>query len=348
MAAVPAPTATPGQIPSPFGQPAPQPQAPPDPRRDPFAQQAQRQAANLAAYYGIGQALPGSAEGVSAEPISQPKPWGRIGLLAGAALVVFGVGNACGRITAARVNFNQTIDQSAQIRDEVEHMGKRLNDIADKINQSKETMKGNVDLELSKALGELDLKKPDTQKIFHTNYFFLEDIAIERLFGYYNDTIQLYDEIAKHAKKTEDDKDSIKSFMTNAAGKADKNYGVTLDLSGAIPLAHFVEIGAPVCPKEGQTDCQAGELKGFKYRMDLGSAWSERPVKGKPGETVTPIQATPFFKSVAAGSPDILAVKDYARRIGSIRALAQKLMAEQKDVLGDLKRSSDRPKVFTF
>ena len=34
------------------------PAAPPDPRRDPFAQQ---QAANLAAFYGVGQVLPGLA-----------------------------------------------------------------------------------------------------------------------------------------------------------------------------------------------------------------------------------------------------------------------------------------------
>src|SRR5262249_48923105 len=70
-------------IPSPFGQPEPapaQPAAPPDPRRDPFAQ---AQAANLAAFYGIGQTLPGQADSTPAQQVSKPKPWGRIGAVVG-------------------------------------------------------------------------------------------------------------------------------------------------------------------------------------------------------------------------------------------------------------------------
>ena len=75
-------------IPSPFGRPEPQaqPQAapapapPPDPRRDPFAQQ---QAANLAAFYGVGQVLPGSGDSVSDAPLSKPKAWGSIVVVTG-------------------------------------------------------------------------------------------------------------------------------------------------------------------------------------------------------------------------------------------------------------------------
>lgn len=332
---------------APFSREA-QPMAPPlDPRRDPFAQQ---QAASLAAYYGIGQVLPGSAEGVGDVPISKPQPWGRLGLVAAIAAVILAVGYAAGRVVAGRVNFNMTIDQALRVRDEVETMSKQLAVLVDTVNQSKETVKGNVDLEMTEKLGSLraGMKTPDTQKLFHTNYYFLEDIVIERLFTYYNDTIQLYDEIAKHAKKTEADKEGIINFLKAGAARGDKNYGVTLDLTGAIPLAHFVEVGQPLCPKPGQVDCNAGELKGFKYRTDSGAGWGERPVKGKPGEIVVPIQATPFFKSVAAGSPDVFAVKDYARRVANIRVLLGKLVASQKDVLADLKRAADRPKVFTF
>jgi hypothetical protein len=339
----------PSSVPSPFGRPAepppPQPQAPPDPRRDPFAQQ---QAANLAAFYGVGQVLPGSAEGVSDAPMTKPKAMGRIIAVAGFGLVVFGLGNACGRIYGSRVGFNETIDHAAQIRDEVDKLGKQLNSVADVMNASKLTAQGQPDFDMTKKLAEMDLKKPDTQKIFHTNYARLEDIAIERLFNYYDHTIRLYDEITIHAKKTESDKDAIESYLKNGATKGDKNYGVIMDLSGAIPLAKFVEVGAPVCAEAGKTDCPANELKGFKYRTDSGGTWSERPVKGKPGETVTPMQGGPLFKAVASGNPDILAFKDYLRRVVSIKTLAVGLVAEQKEVLADLKRAAERPKVFTF
>jgi hypothetical protein len=335
-------------IPSPFGQPEapPQPAAPPDPRRDPFAMQ---QAANLAAFYGIGQALPGSTEGVSAEPLSKPKPWGMIGLLTLVGALVFGVGNACGRIYQSRAEFNMTIDQAGQIRTEVEKLSRNLNNIADTINASKLTQQGQPDFELASQLGSLDLAKPDTQKIFHTNYMHFEDPAIERLFNYYNHTIVLYEAITQHAKKTDADRASIESYMKSGGDhKADKNYGIVLDLSGALPLAKFAELGAPVCPNPEDTNCPPAQLKGFKFRFDSGGSWGEKPIHGNPKDTVTPIEPSALFKTIAAGNPDILAYKDYLRRVVTIKAMAGSLVAEQKDVLGDLKKTTERPKVFVF
>ena len=82
--------------------------------------------------------------------------------------------------------------------------------------------------------------------------------------------------------------------------------------------------------------------------MDSGSGWGTRPVKGKPEAIVMPLQQTPLFKAVAAGNPDFLAVKDYARRMAEIKTQAAMLMNQQKDVLSDLKKSSERPKLFAF
>ncbi len=337
--------------PPPFGRPEPpppQPAAPPDPRRDPFASAQQQQAAaNLAAFYGLGQSLPGSADAVGGEPISKPKPWGRIAGVLAIAAIPFVVGNACGRIQRDRIEYNTTTDQAAQIREEVEKMSKTLSMIVDTLNSTPAGRKGDVDIDLSAKLGAMDLKKPDTVRIFHTNYNSLEPVIVERLMQYYDGTIKLYDEIASHAKKTENDKDALVR-MAQAGAKADKNYGVIVEPQGGLMLAKFVEVGTPVCQKEGQTDCNANELKGFQYRLDSGSGWGTRPVKGKPEAIVMPLQQTPLFKAVAAGNPDFLAVKDYARRIAEIKTQAAMLMNQQKDVLADLKKSSERPKLFAF
>lgn len=338
--------------PPPFGRPAepppPQPAPPPDPRRDPFAAHQQQAAANLAAFYGLGQALPGSADSVSEAPISKPKPWGRIFLLGIVALVPFVVGNCWGRIQRDRIEFNNTTDQAAQIRDEVDKMAKQLTTIVDLINSSKATLQGNIDLDLSAKLGALDLRKPDNVRIFHTNYASLEPMTVERLMQYYDNTIKLYDEITAHAKKTANDKEAITRVMNSGAVKNDKNYGVIVEPMNGLMLAKFVEVGSPVCSDPSKTDCSAKELKGFKYRMDAGAAWGERPVKGRPEQIVMPIQQTPLFKAVAAGNPDFLALKDYARRMAEIRQLSMVLMNEQKDVLSDLKKASERPKLFAF
>ncbi len=113
-------------------------------------------------------------------------------------------------------------------------------------------------------------------------------------------------------------------------------------------LATFVEVGSPVCTDPSKTDCPANELKGFKYRLDSGSGWGERPVKGKPEAIVIPLKQSPLFKSVAAGNPDVLAVKDYARRMAEIRLLANTLVNEQKDVLSDLKKAAEREHLFAL
>lgn len=353
-APVPPPPGTPAAqaaIPAPFAQPAqpapaPAPAPPPDPKRDPFAQQ---QAANLAAFYGIGQVLPGSAEGVAAEPISKPKPWGRIGVYAIAGIVVFGVGGACGAVYKSRVEFNRTIDQAGQIRAEVDKIAKQVNAINDLINTSQATKEGKPDFELAKKLGELDLKKPDTQKLFKTNYAQLEDVAIERLFTYYNTAIQLFDEVTTHAKKTESDKDQIEKFAASGGGKSEKLFGVTLNLTERIPQATLVEIGTPVCKEKDKTDCNVNDLQGFKYRSEPSGSWQERPVKGAPGSIVIPVDArTAMFKNAMSGSPESLAHAAYMRRLADLKLHALGLLGQQKDVVGDLKRAAERPKVFTF
>lgn len=355
------------QIPPPsgFGAPAPQqpsgppppfgrreepvaPAPPPDPRRDPFASAQQQQAAaNLAAFYGLGQSLPGSADAVGGEPLTKPKPWGRIAGVLAIAAIPFVVGNACGRIQRDRIEYNTTTEQAGQIREEVDKMSKTLSSIVDMLNSTPAGRKGEVDIDLSAKLGAMDLKKPDTVRIFHTNYNSLEPVIVERLMQYYDGTIKLYDELAAHAKKTENDKDALVR-MAQAGAKSDKNYGVIVEPQGGLMLAKLVEVGTPVCQKEGQVDCNASELKGFQYRMDSGSGWGTRPVKGKPEAIVMPLQQTPLFKAVAAGNPDFLAVKDYARRMAEIKTQAAMLMNQQKDVLADLKKASERPKLLAF
>jgi len=342
----------PRAIPSPFGQPqrpepAPQPAAPPDPRRDPFAQQ---QAANLAAFYGIGQTLPGDASAVDAgASISRPKAWGTILTIGIAAVVALGVGNACGRISAARVEFNHTIDSAGQIREEVDKLAKQLGSVADTLNASTATKQMQPDFDMSKKLGELDLKKPDQQKLFHTNYYHFEDIAIDRLFNYYNNTIKLYDAITVHAKKTENDRQAIENgAKASGNARAEKNYGVILNNEGGLTLGQFAEVGSPVCSTPDKTDCAANELKGFKYRTDSAQSWGERPIKGAPTAIIVPVKKSPLFNEVAAGNPDVLAFRAYLQRVVEIKALAGELTAQQKEVTGDLKKMAEKSKVFTF
>jgi hypothetical protein len=339
--AVPAP---PGFSPPPAAPPAPAP--PPDPRRDPFGAAAAAAPAPQMMYQYA--PLPGTDDGMPATPMSKPKPWGRIisfGIVAAAAI---GAGYIGGRACGGRENYNMTIDQAGQLSTELEKIYKQVGQVAATVQSSPNVAKGMPDVDLAAKLGELNFAAPDTRKIFHTNYFFLEDLALENLFTFYNDVIRLQKLVEEHAKKTDGDKDAIANYLKSGAANSNKNYGVVLDFSGALALAHFVEVGTPVCPKEGQTDCNANELKGFKYRSDTGGSWFEKPVKGKPGDVVFPMQQTPLFKAIAAGNPDVLAAKDAARRQAEVLLLLGKIANEYKELSGQLKRAAEKPKVFTF
>ena len=342
--AIPAPPGFPVAQPDPVSLPEPvEPAA--DPRRDPFAAAAP---SPQAAYYGYGMPLPGSDDGVPAQPLDKPMVWGKIAGYAGVALVAIFAGYFSGRSCDARSTYNRTISDSSIISDEVEKIGKNIGRINETVAHSPSAMKASPDPDpkLSEELGGLNLKDPDTKVVFHTNYFRMEDLAVDRLMTYYNETLRLFQLIREDSKKTAGDRDAIEKFEKDAAAKSERNYGVVFDMSGPIPVANMVEMGSIVCPKEGDTNCP-NEMK-FKYRVQSGGEWSVRPVKGKPNETVTPIFRTPLFTSVASGSPEIVAASAAARRIAEIRGLGLKLANDQKALLTDLKHQSDKQPLFTF
>lgn len=333
----------PGYVPpEPEYEPEPEPE-PLDPRRDPFgAAQMQMQA-----YYGM--PLPGEDDGKPAPKVEEPKKWGRIGVMAGVGLLLALAGYSCGRINDQRAGRNLATQQAGEVKTEVERITKTIKEIGEKIAASPVT-KGQADVDLALALGQMDLKKPDTQKLFRINYSQFDDLIIDRLFGYYNNAIQLYDLIEKHAKATAADKEAIANAVKAAtSGKSDKNYAVTLDVSGVIPLANFVELGPPVCPDPNQTNCAPNELKGFKYRIAAGAAWSERPLKGKnPADGIFPVQQSDFFKTIASGSPDVIALKEYGARTRAILKILEEMAKSEKDLVSNLQKMAERPKLFAL
>src|SRR5262249_9211371 len=157
------------------------------------------------------------------------------------------------------------------------------------------------------------------------------------------DTIILYSLINIHGKKTDADKDAIENFLKNMKAGGEKNFGVTLDSSGAIMLAHLAEVGSPVCPTEGDVNCAATELKGFKFRTESSGTWFQRPVKDKDlTKIIIPLQKSPLSTAIMSGSPDLIAVKEHVRRTNDIRGLTAKLFGEQKELLQKLELAADK------
>ncbi|MCS6914315.1 MAG: hypothetical protein NZ890_13855 [Myxococcota bacterium] len=344
---IPAPAAVPpppGFVPPP--EPAP---PPPDPRRDPFAAQQAAAAASLAAFYGVGQVLPGDASAVQAEPIRKPKPWPLIGGGIAIGVLSLGLGYASGSISVSRSDYNATTEQAARIRDEVSKIQKQVKEVALLV-LSKELAQGGVNFQIIEKLRDIDLKEPEvTVKLFKTNYYSFEPSTVQQLFTYYNDVVLLARQLQRHTALTLNDRESIDKFLkaSAAGGKTDKRLGVILDYSQKLPMAQLVElVTAPICPG-GAADCQPQDMK-LGFRTSTGGAVQTRPVKGRPQETVFPLTPTELQTQLLSGDPNLLAFEAYRRRHREIVETLARLGDVEKQLTQSLKKRAEQPKLWTL
>lgn len=340
-----------GYVPPPPGFTPPPEAAPaqPDPRRDPYAAQQAAVAANLASFYGVGGALPGSADEVKGDPIKKPKPWPLIGGAAAAALVMLGIGYSFGSISVSRNDFNITTEHAVKVRDEVDKLEKQVDKVFDAIKGIKLSDRDPPDFAAIEKLADLDFKEPDIPtKLFHTNYFSFEPSVVQQLFTYYTDVIQLSKQIQEHTTRTLKDRDSIDKYVKGNATKKDTGpVGVILDYSQKLPLAQLVELGGIVCPDARQTDCKPEEAK-MRFRTALGGDFQVRALKGLPKDVVLPIQQTELQKQVMSGDPNLLAFRDYVRRAAALFQQLTKIREEEKQLIAGLKKRAEAPTMFTL
>src|SRR5262249_48121342 len=148
------------------------------------------------------------------------------------------------------------------------------------------------------ALGDIDFKEPDqTTDLFHTNYFSFEPPTVQQLFNYYNDVTILAKQIAEHATRTKNDKDTIEKYIKSRTDQKDKkdrlegNLGVVFDYSGKLPSAQLVETLGSECPKADDQNCPLEERKAI-FRTALGGAVQRKAVKGLPKDIVVSINPT--------------------------------------------------------
>jgi hypothetical protein len=307
-------------------------------------------AANLAAFYTAGGALPGDADAVKQEA-QKPKPWGLIGAAAAAGVIFFGIGWAIGNISVSRNDYNITTEHAGRIRDQVDKIHKQVEKVKDTLKDIKLSDKEAPNFAAIEKLGEIDFKEPDmTRDLFHTNYFSFEPTTVQQLFNYYNDTTTLAKQLQEHSQKTMKDKESIEKYVKGQAAKAEKErpLGVILDYSSKLPLAQLVEIvSPPMCPKEGETDCKPEDMK-MRFRTSLGGEPQARGVKGLPQNVVFAINPTELQKQVMSGDPAMLAFRDYVRRAAAIIQTMGRITETEKQLIESLKKRATQPKLFAL
>jgi hypothetical protein len=359
-AAAPRVAPPPGMVVPPPGMVAPyaqQPQQapPPDVRRDPFAAQPPTRQQGYGAIVDAGPPLEIPQEKKSYTKLI-------IALLITAA-VPLGVGWACGRIYGARVLFNKGIDDAKQIQEEVTKLAAANRKIAEVVASSQGRNKGRIvyDEQMIESIKDVLRSSPHANQekarkqqdqLFRTNYAMMDDIVINRLFNYYNNSIRLYESLELFVQKAERTKDLVKAYSVEAE-KGQQRYGLVFaEDKGQFYLGSLVEVGNMDCAKEVPPgkECKMEDIKGFMVRTPGGS-WSARP--GKPaakGQKVTdivvPIIPDETWKQVAVGKRGYIPFNDYKRGFLELLGTCALLARDEKPLMQDLGKALGRPKVF--
>jgi hypothetical protein len=342
----------PGAIPPPPGF-TPPPEPAQDPRRDPYAAQQAAVAANLAAFYTAGGALPGDADAVKEGP-KRPKPWALIGAAGGAGLLFFFIGWAIGNISVSRNDYNVTTEHAARIRDKVDKIHKQVEKVKQTFLDSRPKKEGEPpNFAAIDALGEIDFKEPDMSRdLFHTNYFSFEPSTVQQLFNYYNDTSLLAKQITDHAARTKNDRESIERYIKSRTDKDKKDrleggLGVIFDYSGKLPTAQLVETLGSECPKADDQNCGVEERKAI-FRTAFGGTMQRKPVKGLPKDIVISINPTELMQKVMSSDPGSIAFQENAKRTALIFQTIQRITETEKQLIEGLKKRANQPHLFSL
>jgi hypothetical protein len=348
----------PAPVPPPpgFGPPpgaAPAPPAPPDLTRDPFAVQM---AAAPVAPPKVDFEIPKEWTQEAGAAVKEKSAIAPILIYVAIALVPLIVGYACGRINGGRADVNLTIEHAKKIKKEVDGIAAINQKIEDAFDASMaRAAKGGPvpDMDLVNEIKGLNLTAPATDTIFRSNYFHMKDLAIERLFNYYNSTIQLYNVANVHARRSESDKELLERYAKQAkanAASAEQTFGVTIDPSGPIPVGKLVMVGEVICKKEFKEQCpQPKQWDGFWVKSDNTSSPVKRMLyTTKDNERVIPLDKTPLFQKVIVGSPEALAAEAYGRRLKEMKELIEKLKPARKDLLKELEDQANKSKIFAL
>lgn len=291
-------------------------------------------------------------------PVANVKTRGfKVGLVLAIGLMGVGIalGYGFGASAVGRRNYNKTNESARQIKVELEEMQKTVSQIGTAVAMSQQRMTAekreatSFDPKLIDDLEKVKLDpRPDTSRIFKTDYARLEDLAIDRLMNYYYDSIALYGEVERHIKRTKADRESLEVHASKQAAKEGGNYGVVFASTGKLVISSLVEVGAPVC-KGGATNCPADQIEAFQIRSNTGAPWTNRKIGSKPaGDIVAPLDKTPLFEAVMSGSPDSVRHEQYKQRYNNIRLILARLASEKKELFEAMDKAAQRADIMTF
>ncbi|MCA9673090.1 MAG: hypothetical protein KC503_46175 [Myxococcales bacterium] len=320
-------------------------------RRDPFAARPQAAAPRAAAPAFVDAGPP-----IEIPPEKKGKgKW--IAIILAVSMIPLVVGWSCGRIYGARLIFNRTIEDAKKIETALKPIVDTNKKVVQALTQARVRSKGKklgydatLVSEVEELLKKAGLKETKNKQngIFRTNYARMEDLVVQKLFAYYNNTLRLYQKMTEFVDRAKRNQKAIEDYVK--ATEVTRNYGVVFMADkGGYYLGKLVQIGPPIC-KDKKKQCKPGEVEGFPVRVGNSKSWNPRPGKPKSlskiGEIAVPIVPDEDWRQVAAGRPGYLIYRQYALDFAKLLALSALLKADEKELMRGLSKQGKRQKLF--
>jgi hypothetical protein len=257
-----------------------------EPKRDPYASARAQVAAAATPIVDAGPLLDIPEQRKSKLPL--------IGAIIAVLVIGLAAGHVFGRISHARVLYNKTLDDADKIKGHVQKLAQFETRVVDvlkesgKRNQGKLTYDAKLVGDLS-ALNDAPEASPEGRKrlenaLFRTNYAMMEDLLINRLFSYYNNSLRLMNAIRAFVTHAEQQKNEIQTYQESDSN-AERNFGLVIsEAKGNFFLGNLVELGPWVCPDKQATEqgkCKGQDVTGFKVRPPAASAGPSVPCARK-------------------------------------------------------------------
>ncbi len=371
-----------GAIPAPPGVAPPSPpqpvQAPvPDAASDPFGAM-NAIAANASQAASHANNYTSSSRAVAAPILDARHPVANIekkaGVLrylkvAGIVLVPLILGMVIGQIGSKAAHYNRTINDSKNVRADVEAVGKRLLAIQNTLQLAQDRgSKGGKpwylpnDQKLTTELASLEALNPNTDVVFKSFLYDLPPEISKEIFLFYTEIGRLAKSIKEHVKISAGDEKVIKGGAAKLGSFNPRGYAGLLrpptpeQANKGVPTkVQLVQLGQPICEPDGKPSsegCSKLPAK-FQYRISETGAFATKKIVGAESaisgsQLIYFDPETPLFRGILQGGGPTVAEVAYMKRIEDIHNRVEILIQVRKNILTTLNGKAKESTKFDF
>lgn len=288
---------------------------------------------------------------------------------AGLVLVPLVVGVIVGQIGTNASRYNETVEDSAWLAEDVKKLRGSLVQIQVAVQNSQSDFKVN-DERLLKELEAIEFYRPDVDNVYDKNMYDLENELVAATLEFYTEAIDMQRDVKKFVEQTKRDQKVLA-----AAGKVKEETTPENDITGIVKYSYavqlhvpdkdgeakgeylgakMVELGRPICQDGNPSNtgaCPGAFPSSYEVRESPDQGFINKPIAnaaGLGGDRLVMVIPNATMEGLVKGSEALVAELRYAKDFNDIAERLQVLVDLGNGVEKRLRSRSGSGKKFTF